>query len=119
MSVERKTGWKVQNVILYYKKVGNLACVQPVDRLIALLNELAFSLEDAHDTLKNYHKKNRRDRRVLERVRIMQAMYLVQSSVGDLALKSLSVEKQPPAAQVVDIQDDEERNGDDQQEEED
>ena len=27
VSVERKTEWKVQNVILYYKKGGNLACV--------------------------------------------------------------------------------------------
>ena len=76
-------------------------------------------MEDAHDTLKNYHKKNRKDMRVLERVRIMQATYLVQSSVGDLALRSLSVEKQPEIPQVVNIQDDEERNGDDQQEEED
>ena len=90
-----------------------------MDRLIASLSELAFSLEDANNTLKNYHKKNRRDMRVLERVRIMQAMYLVQSSVGDLALKSLSMEKQPPVMHVVNIQDDEEPNGDDQQEEED
>ena len=61
--------------------------------------------------------------RVLERVRIMQATYLVQSSVGDLALRSLSVEKQPEIQpeiqQVVRIQDDEERAGDDQQAEED
>ena len=94
-----------------------------MDRLIASLNELAFSLEDANDTLKNYHKKNRRDMRVLERVRIMQATYLVQSSVGDLALRSLSVEKQPETQpeiqQDVRIQDDEERVGDDQQAEED
>ena len=27
VSVERKTEWKVQNVILYYKKGGNLECV--------------------------------------------------------------------------------------------
>ena len=57
--------------------------------------------------------------RVLERVRIMQAMYLVQSSVGDLALRSLSVEKrtetQPVTQQVVNIQDDEEGDGDDEQ----
>ena len=86
---------------------------------MASLNVIAFSLEDAHDTLKNYHKKNRKDMRVLERVRIMQATYLVQSSVGDLALRSLSVEKQPEIQQVVNIQDDEEREGDDQQAEED
>ena len=94
-----------------------------MDRLIASLNELAFSLEDARDTLKNYYKKNRSDMRVLERVRIMQATYLVQSSVGDLALRSLSVEKQPEIQpeiqQVVRIQDDEEHDGDDQQAEED
>ena len=86
-----------------------------MDRLIASLSELAFSLEDAHDTLKKYHKKNRKDMRVLERVRIMQATYLVQSSVGDLALRSLSVEKrpetQPVTQQVVNIQDDEEGEG--------
>jgi hypothetical protein len=85
---------------------------------MASLNEIAFSLEDAHDTLKNYHKKNRKDMRVLERVRIMQATYLVQSSVGDLALRSLSVEKQPEiqpvTQQVVNVQDDEESGGDDQ-----
>ena len=49
----------------------------------------------------------------------MQAMYLVQSSVGDLALRSLSVEKrtetQPVTQQVVNIQDDEEGDGDDEQ----
>ena len=39
----------------YYKKVGNQEYVQPIDRLIALMGELAFCLEDAHDTLKNYH----------------------------------------------------------------
>ena len=78
-------------------------------------------MEDAYDTLKKYHKKNRKDMRVLERVRIMQATYLVQSSVGDLALRSLSVEKQPEiqpvTQQVVNVQDDEEGDGDDQQEE--
>ena len=83
--------------------------------MIASLGELAFSLEDAHDTLQKYHKKNRKDMRVLERVRIMQATYLVQSSVGDLALRSLSVEKrpetQPVTQQVVNIQDDEEGEG--------
>ena len=83
--------------------------------MIASLGELAFSLEDAHDTLQKYHKKNRKDMRVLERVRIMQATYLVQSSVGDLALRSLSVEKrpetQPVTQQVVNIQDDEEDEG--------
>ena len=72
-------------------------------------------MEDAHDTLLKYHKKNRKDMRVLERVRIMQATYLVQSSVGDLALRSLSVEKrpetQPVTQQVVNIQDDEEGEG--------
>ena len=90
-----------------------------MDRLIASLNELAFSLEDARDTLKNYHKKNRRDMRVLERVRIMQATYLVQSSVGDLALRSLSVEKQPEIQpeiqQVVNIQDDSDFNDENSQ----
>ena len=49
----------------------------------------------------------------------MQATYLVQSSVGDLALRSLSVEKQPEIQseiqQVVSIQDDEEGDGDDEQ----
>jgi hypothetical protein len=41
--------------VQYYKKVGNQEYVQPIERPIALLGELAFCLEDAHDTLKNYH----------------------------------------------------------------
>ena len=56
---------------------------------------------------------------MLERVRIMQATYLVQSSVGDLALRSLSVEKQPEIQpeiqQVVNIQDDSDFNDENSQ----
>ena len=56
---------------------GNIVCVQPQDRLITLLMDLATSRLDAFNTISQYRKRNRRDSRVLERLRVTQAMFLI------------------------------------------
>ena len=68
------------------KKKDNIECVQPQDRLITLLMDLATSQLDAYTTIMQYKKRNRRDSRVLERLRVTQAMFLVVQEAKGLTL---------------------------------
>ena len=63
-------------MIKFYKTVNNIEYVQSQDRLITLLMDLAMSQLDAWNTIGLYRKRNKRDSRVLERLRITQAMFL-------------------------------------------
>ena len=73
--IEKDATWSTNQVIKFYKTVNNIECVQPQDRLITLLMDLATSQLDAFNTISQYGKRNKRDSRVLERLRITQAMF--------------------------------------------
>ena len=75
--IERNATWTSVRVIQFYKNVKNIVCVQPQDRLVTLLMDLATSQVDAFNTISQYRKRNRRDSRVLERLRVTQAMFLI------------------------------------------
>ena len=74
--IEKDATWLTNQVIKFYKTVSNIGCVQPQDRLVTLLMDLATSQFDAFNTISQYGKKNKGDSRVLERLRIIQAMFL-------------------------------------------
>ena len=74
--IERNATWTSMRVIEFYKTVKNISCVQPQDRLVTLLMDLATSRLDAFNTISQYGKKNKGDSRVLERLRVIQATFL-------------------------------------------
>ena len=49
--IERKATWTTDKKVKFYKTVNNIECVQPQDRLITLLMDLATSRLDAWDTI--------------------------------------------------------------------
>ena len=74
--IEKDATWTTKQVIKFYKTVNNIGCVQPQDRLVTLLMDLATSQFDAFNTISQYGKKNKGDSRVLEKLRVIQAMFL-------------------------------------------
>ena len=50
--IEKKTTWTTDKTVKFYKTVNNIECVQPQDRLITLLMDLATSRLDVWDTIK-------------------------------------------------------------------
>ena len=89
-------------VIEFYKTVNNIECVQPQDRLVTLLMDLATSQFDAFNTISQYRKRNRRDSRVLERLRVTQAMFLVVQEAKGLTLNLVRGLIDRPDGQTVD-----------------
>ena len=49
--IERNTTWTTGKTVKFYKTVNNIECVQPQDRLITLLVDLATSRLDVWDTI--------------------------------------------------------------------
>ena len=76
MLIESGETWPTHHVIKFYKTVNNIECVQPQDRLVTLLMDLATSHFDAFNTISQYSNRNKRDSRVLEKLRTVQAMFL-------------------------------------------
>ena len=74
--IEKNATWPTSYMIRFYKFGDNIECMQPQDRLITLLMDLATSQLDVFTTIMQYKKRNRRDSRVLERLRITQAVFL-------------------------------------------
>ena len=80
----------------------NIVCVQPQDRLVTLLMDLATSQLDAFNTISKYRKNNSRDSRVLERLRVTQAMFLVVQEGKGLTLNLARGLINRPDGQTVD-----------------
>ena len=49
--IEKDATWLTNQVIKFYKTVNNIECVQPQDRLVTLLMDLATSRLDGWDTI--------------------------------------------------------------------
>ena len=64
--------------------------------------DLATSQLDAFNTISQYRKRNRRDSRVLERLRVTQAMFLVVQEAKGLTLNLARGLIDRPDGQTVD-----------------
>jgi hypothetical protein len=83
---------------LYFSSNRNkrIKGVQGQDRLIALLSDLAASNLTVRESINNFNKRNKADSRVLERVRIVQAMFLAaETGRGPLVDQARNLYKQP------------------------
>ena len=73
-----------------------LESVQGNDRLIALLSDLAASNLSVRDSINNFNKKNKADSVALEKLRIVQAMFLaVETGRGPLVDQAKNLYKAP------------------------
>ena len=81
--------------------------MQGNDRLIALLSDLAASNLTVRESINNFTKKNKADTIVLEKVRVVQAMFLAaETGRGPLVDQAKNLYKRP----VVIINSEEEPN---------
>ena len=70
--------------------------MQGNDRLIALLSDLAASNLSVRDSINNFTKKNKADSIVLEKVRVVQAMFLAaETGRGPLVDQAKNLYKRP------------------------
>ena len=81
--------------------------MQGNDRLIALLSDLAASNLTVRESINNFTKQNKADSIVLEKVRVVQAMFLAaETGRGPLVDQAKNLYKRP----VVIINSEEEPN---------
>jgi hypothetical protein len=77
-SREEKDKWPLAAEILrFYSEEETVFDVTPLDRLMALLAEVAICKESVQDTVKLYGRKNKKDSEVVERLRRLQASFLI------------------------------------------
>ena len=70
--------------------------MQGNDRLIALLSDLAASHLTVRESINNFTKKNKADSIVLEKVRVVQAMFLAaETGRGPLVDQAKNIYKMP------------------------
>ena len=70
--------------------------MQGNDRLIALLSDLAASHLTVRDSINNFTKKNKADSIVLEKVRVVQSMFLAaETGRGPLVDQAKNLYKVP------------------------
>ena len=70
--------------------------MQGNDRLIALLSDLAASNLSVRDSINNFNKRNKADSVALEKLRIVQAMFLaVETGRGPLVDQAKNLYKAP------------------------
>ena len=70
--------------------------MQGNDRLIALLSDLAVSHLTVRESINNFNKKNKADSVVLEKVRVVQAMFLAtETGRGPLVDQAKNLYKAP------------------------
>ena len=70
--------------------------MQGNDRLIALLSDLAASHLTVRESINNFNKKNKTDSVVLEKVRVVQAMFLAtETGRGPLVDQAKNLYKAP------------------------
>ena len=83
---------------LYFSSNKNkrIKGVQGQDRLIALLSDLAASNLTVRESINNFNKRNKADSIVLEKVRVVQAMFLAaETGRGPLVDQAKNLYKRP------------------------
>ena len=77
-SKEEKKKWPVAPVVhKFYNNEATVFNVTHLDKLMALLAEVAICKESVQDTVKLYGRKNKKDSEVVERLRRLQASFLI------------------------------------------
>jgi hypothetical protein len=79
---ENNEDWKCEGPIKFYSDNDRLECVQPVDRLMVLMNTLKLSSFEGSKILGSYLRANRKDKVILEKLRLIQASCLIQEEEG-------------------------------------
>ena len=69
--------WPLAETTKYYCKKGKRFSVHPVDRLIVMLSRTKMSSSEGVDMLTRFRRTHRKDSEVVERLRLLQAMFLV------------------------------------------
>ena len=69
--------WPLAETIKYYCKKGKRPNVHPVDRLIVMLSRTKMSTSEGVDMLTRFRRTHRKDTEVVDRLRLLQAMFLV------------------------------------------
>ena len=64
-------------MLRFYGEEATVFDVTPIDRLMALLAEVAICKDSVQDTIKLYGRKNKKDSEVVERLRKLQATFLI------------------------------------------
>ena len=61
----------------FYSEEATVFDVTPLDRLMALLAEVAICKDSVQETIKLYGRKNKKDSKVVESLRRLQASFLI------------------------------------------
>ena len=77
--VEEKNvlNWPLTATTKYYCKKGKRHSVHPMDRLIVMLSRTKMTSSEGIDMLTRFRRTHRKDSEVVERLRLLQAMFLV------------------------------------------
>ena len=80
MSLEEEKNvlnWPLTETTKYYCKKGKRFSVHPMDRLIVMLSRTKMTSSEGIDMLTRFRRTDRKDSEVVERLRLLQAMFLV------------------------------------------
>jgi hypothetical protein len=74
--------WVREKPVKFYSDNDRVECVQPVDRLMVLMNTLKLSSFEGNKILGSYLRANKKDTVILEKLRLIQAGCLTVGEDG-------------------------------------
>jgi hypothetical protein len=92
--------WRLEEVIDFYTKENCHKSVQPLDRLIVFLSAVSLFSQKGREVLTNFKRKFRKDYEVVNRLRLLQAMFFTLGE-KDPMVRPYDVDRQRQAVQLA------------------